>query len=174
MSEMRAPHPAGSVADFQHPIPPPAPTTQAPSYAAVIPLVFAGVGLLLLFLVLVWVLFTPTDFTQRLIAFGVAAALMVWMVSVVDSAQRRSFERLRARMEMQRDLAVAQALATERNRLLDQFMGTFVIKVHGTGGDFVPYPTPMAINLAPGEASAGAIGGPEHREEQPSAAGWGR
>jgi uncharacterized membrane protein YbhN (UPF0104 family) len=141
----------------------------------VIPLVFAGVGLLLLFLVLVWVLFTPTDFTQRLIAFGVAAALMVWMVSVVDSAQRRSFERLRARMEMQRELAVAQALASERNRLLDQFMGTFVIKVHGTGGDFVPYPTPMAINLAaPGEPATHAIGVSDHREDQTSTGAWGR
>jgi hypothetical protein len=102
---------------------------------------------------------------------------------VLDSAQRRSFERLRAKMELQRELAVAEALAEERNRLLDQFMGTFVIKVHGTAGDFIPYPSPMAFNLtSPGGNFTNPGGEPPQRtidladrhDDQTSAAGWGR
>jgi hypothetical protein len=177
VSELRAPQQPGHSANYQPQVSPSsAAASGVPSYAAVIPLIFAGVGLLLLFLVLVWVLFGPQDFTERLIAFGVAAALMVWMISVLDSAQRRSFERLRAKMELQRELAVAEALAEERNRLLDQFMGTFVIKVHGTAGDFIPYPTPMAFNLTtPGGAPPPrTIDLSDRHDDQPSATGWGR
>lgn len=93
-----------------------------------------------MFVLVGWVLFQPSTFTQKLITFGVAAALMVWVVSVVDGSQRRSLDRLQRRMELQREVAIAQAQAAERGRVLDAFLGSFVVNVNGSIGDYPPYP----------------------------------
>jgi hypothetical protein len=101
----------------------------------------------MVFLVVAWLLFVPSTFGQRLVAFGVAAGLMVYLVNVIDGAQRRSIDRLRLRMVMERDLAVARALADEREQVLKEFLGAFVVKVHGSAGDMLPYGGPLAINV---------------------------
>jgi hypothetical protein len=101
----------------------------------------AAIGLLLLFLLLGWVLFEPDTFTQKLITFGVAAGLTVWIVSTVDGAQRRTVERMRLRMEMQQRVAVAEARAEERGRALDAFLESFVANVNSSIGHFPPHVT---------------------------------
>lgn len=114
------------------------PSSQMPSHSASLPLAAAAVGLLLIFVLVGWVLFQPSTFTQKLITFGVAAGLMVWVVSVVDGANRRSIDRLKGRLEMQREKAVAEARAEERGRALDAFLRSFVINVSGAIGKYPP------------------------------------
>ena len=173
MSDLRAHLPMGRDPGHQEPtnqpgVPAPA---QLPPFSKVVPLVLAAVVLLGLLLLLVrWVL-GPGDFTQRVIAFGVAAALTMWLVYVLDGAQRRSMERLRGRMELERQRDIARALADEREQRLREFMGSFVVKVHGSAGEFMPYPNPMAINVAATpypEGTPRAITAPDPRAERPA------
>jgi hypothetical protein len=144
--------------------PPPSRPFELPPYSRTVPLLVAALGLLMVFLVLVWVLFTPETFGQRLIAFAVASVLMVYLVSLFDGLQRRSVERLQLRLVMEGRLAVAQALAKERDEVLMKFLSTFVVKVHGSAGDMLPYGGPFAINVGgqPIDVGSGRPDG-EHR-----------
>ena len=125
------------------------PQPQIPTHGSSLPLALAAVALLLIFVLVGWVLFQPTTFTQKLITFGVAAGLMVWVVSVVDGAQRRSLDRLQRRMEMQQAVAVAEAKANERGRALDAFLDSFVTNIHGSVGPHPPHVTYGSPYLMP-------------------------
>jgi hypothetical protein len=119
-----------------------APAPPSPSVAAMQRLLLgAAVGLLLLFILVGFVLFDPETFTEKLITFGVAAALTVWIVTAVDGAQRRTIERMRLRMEMQRRVAVAEAIAEERGKALNAFLESFVANVNSSIGQFPPHVT---------------------------------
>jgi hypothetical protein len=119
--------------------PPPARPVDVPPYSKTVPVLFAALGLLMVFLVLAWLLFEPKTFGQKLIAFAVAGLLMAYLVNVFDGLQRRTVERMRLRLIMEGRLAVAQALAQEREQMLMKFLSTFVVKVHGAAGEMVSY-----------------------------------
>ena len=120
----------------------------------------AAIGLLLLFVLLGWVLFEPDTFPQKLITFGVAAGLTIWIVSTVDGAQRRTVERTRLRMEMQQRVAVAEARAEERGRALDAFLESFVANVNSSIGHFPPHVTYAEPYEVPPPPGGGGGGGP--------------
>jgi hypothetical protein len=128
-------------------------------------LLVIAVTLLLLFVVIGWVLFDPETFPQKLITFGVAAGLTVWVVSTVDGAQRRTIERTRLRMQMQQRVAVAEARAEERGRALDAFLESFVANVNSSIGQFPPHVTyaePYEVRRTPnagGQSPAPQDGG---------------
>jgi hypothetical protein len=172
VSDPRPPLPASSTAGQPPTAPQPAPPGGLPPFSRVLPLLAAAVLLLALFLFLVrWVL-GPGDFTQRVISFSIAAALTMWLIYVLDGAQRRTIERIQARMQLERDRDIARALAAEREQRLKDFMGSFVISVHGSAGEFVPYPAmPLPYGFqspAYGEGVPRAISSADPRPERPA------
>jgi hypothetical protein len=102
-------------------------------------------------------------------------ALSMWLVYVLDGAQRRTIERLRARMELERDRDIAVALAEERSKRLDHFMESFVIHVHNSAGVFAPYHSPVFNLTTHGYAEdvpRAVI--PERSAQRPASAARGR